>query len=365
MDLTPQKRGTHKIFLGFAAGVGKTYAMLDEAHRRRSRGQDVVIGFVETHGRKDTVARSEDLETVPRKNVEYRGVSLEEMDTDAIIARKPQVVIIDELAHTNAPGSEREKRWQDVEAILDAGIDVLSAMNVQHLESLNDHVSEITGVKVRETVPDLVLREAEEVELVDLTPKALINRLERGDIYPKSKIEQARANWFREGNLSALRELALREAAGRVDEDVEEYRRERRIERPWAVHDKVMICISPTRSSMRLLRRGWRIAQRLHAEAVAVYVESGQLNETERQIIENDEKLAERLGIQVNKLKGQAFEQLVKYAREHSITHIVLGHSNRSRLQQRLRNSLVTEIIRELKTIDILVVAAESDTDDR
>jgi two-component system sensor histidine kinase KdpD len=358
-DSSAKKRGTHKLFLGFAAGVGKTYAMLDEAHRRKSRGQDIVVGLVETHGRKTTAEHIADLEVIPRKQVEYRGTTLEEMDTEAIIQRKPLVVLVDELAHTNVPGSTREKRWQDVDAILDAGINVLSTMNVQHLESLNDHVSDITGVRVRETVPDYVLRTADEVEVVDVTPRALINRLERGDIYPAEKIQQARANWFREGNLSALRELALREAAGRVDEDVEEYRRERKIERPWAVNDRVMICISPSRSSMRLLRRGWRMAQRMHADALAVLVEEREPSEAARRILEEDSKLAERLHIPVVQLKGNPAEQIIKFAREKNITHLVVGHSNRSGLQQRLKSSIVTEIIRELKTIDILVVAEE------
>ena len=354
-----RKTGVHKIFLGFAAGVGKTYAMLDEAHRRKSRGQDVVVGFIETHGRKATADHIKDLEVVPRRKTEYRGATFEEMDTEAVIARHPRVVLVDELAHTNVPGSPREKRWMDVEKILAAKINVLSTLNVQHLESLNDHISEITGVLVRETVPDKVLREAEEIEMVDLPPRALLNRLERGDIYPAEKIAQARANWFREGNLSALRELALREAAGRVDEELLEYRKEKRIEKPWAVSDRVMICISPTQSSMRLLRRGWRLGQRLHANVVAVYVEEKSPDEREATILEEDEMLAKRLEIPVVRLHGKVVDMLIEYARKNGITQLVIGHSHRTSLQQRFKTSVIAELVRELKTVDILVVAAE------
>jgi two-component system sensor histidine kinase KdpD len=355
-------RGTHKIFLGFAAGVGKTYAMLDEAYRRRSRGQDVVLGFVETHGRQATADHVRDLEIIPRRTIEYRGASFEEMDSKAIIARHPDVVLVDELAHTNVPSSAHEKRWQDVAEILDAGINVLSTMNVQHLESLNDHVTEITGVLVRETVPDHVLHSAEEIEMVDLPPRALINRLERGDIYPSEKIAQARANWFREGNLSALRELALREAAGRVDEELTSYRKDKKIEKPWAVNDRVMVCLSPTQSSMRLLRRGWRLGQRLHAAVVAVYVEERPTDEREARVIEDDIRLAERLEIPVVRLKGKIVDELIKYAKENSITQIVIGHSNRTSIQQKFKSSIITDLIREIKTIDILVVAAEKES---
>lgn len=213
-------RGRHKIYLGFAAGVGKTYKMLEEANRRRERGQNVVVGYLETHKRAGTEAQIGHLEFVPRQNVAYRGVTLPEMDADAILARRPQIVLVDELAHSNVPGSQRQKRWQDVEMLLDAGINVLSTLNVQHLESLNNAVFDITGVRVRETLPDRVLRDADEIVIVDITPRSLVNRLKRGDIYAPEKIEQAASNWFREGNLGALREIALREVAREVDSDV-------------------------------------------------------------------------------------------------------------------------------------------------
>ena len=349
-------RGRHKIFLGFAAGVGKTYKMLEEARRRRERGQDVVIGYIETHKRKGTEAQLGEIEIVPRKRVEYRGVTLEEMDTEAILARRPSLVLVDELAHSNVPGSAREKRWQDVEVLLEAGITVLSTVNVQHLESLNDTVFDITQVRVRETVPDRVLRSADEVTIIDITPRALINRLQRGDIYAPDKIEQSLSNWFRQGNLSALREIALREVAHEVDEDVSAYRREKKIEQHWATGDRILVCLSPSQESLRLLRRGWRIAQRLHADLVAVYVATNPPSEAERKILHDDFALAERLNIGVVTLNGHVSEELIRYARENEITQIVIGHSSRSRWQELVKGSIVNRLIRELRTVDILIV---------
>lgn len=349
--------GRLKILLGFAAGVGKTFEMLNEARRRKERGQDVVVGYVETHGRKGTEEQLRGLEIVPRKRVSYRGTTLEEMDVNAIIARRPKVALVDELAHTNAPGSEREKRWQDVEALLRAGINVLTTMNVQHLESLNDTVYDITGVRVRETVPDRVLRKADEVVLVDVTPRALIHRLERGDIYRPEKVEQALGNFFREGNLNALREIAMREAAHAVDEELTEYRRDRRIAETWATHDRIMVCISPTRPSMRLIRRGWRIAERLKGDVVAVYVENRPAGAREREILKNDFALADRLAVPLVTLHGDVATELTRYARENNITQLVIGHSGRSRWQEALHGSIVNTLTRELRTIDILLVA--------
>jgi two-component system sensor histidine kinase KdpD len=356
-----EKRGRLKIFLGFAAGVGKTFEMLCEANRRKQRGQDVVIGYIETHKRQGTEEQLGDLEIVPRKQVSYRGATLEEMDTEAILLRQPHTVLVDEFAHTNAPGSEREKRWQDVEALLDAGINVLSTLNVQHLESLNDTVHEITGVRVRETVPDRIVREADEVKMVDITPRALIHRLERGDIYARDKVQQALGNWFREGNLSALREIALREIAQEVEDDVSAYRKEKRVTQPWNTQDRLMVCISPDRSSMRLLRRGWRISQRLHAEIVAVFVEGHPLTEANKEILKNDFALADRLDISVVTLTGDVAIQLIQYARENRITQIVIGHSDRTRWQEILHGSIVNRLTTSLRTIDILLVAASSE----
>lgn len=354
-------RGRLKVFMGFAAGVGKTYEMLQEATRRRERGQDVVIGYLETHGRKGTESQIGDLPAIPRKKIAYRGTTFEEMDTDAILARHPHTVLVDELAHTNVPGSPREKRWQDIDVLLDAGINVLSTLNVQHLESLNDSVYEVTGVRVRETVPDHVLREADEFQMIDISPRALIHRLERGDIYKQDKVAQAKENWFREGNLAALREIALREIAHEVDEDVSAYRKQHHIEGPLATHDRIMVCISPTQSSLRLLRRGWRAAQRLKGEIVAVYVENRPPTEKQQEILRNDFALADRLKIPVTTLHGDVAAEIIRYARDNRMTQIVMGHSDRSRWQELLKGSIINQITHELRSIDILIVASNTE----
>lgn len=354
-------RGYHKVFIGFAAGVGKTYAMLAEANRRRQRGEDIVMGFVETYGRSGTLAQIGDLEFVPRKKIEYRGSTFEEMDLGGILARHPQLVLVDELPHTNVPGCRNAKRWEDVEQLLDAGIGVLSTMNVQHLESLNDTVHDITGIWVRETVPDHVLHQANEVMLVDIPPRALINRLERGDVYPSEKVSQAMRNWFREGNLNALREIALREIAHEVDDSLTTYRKEKRIAETWAAHDRIMVCISPTHSSMRLIRRGWRIAQRLKGEVVAVYVEDHPPGTAEQDMLRNDFALADRLGVPIVTLHGDVAEELVRYARDNDVTEVVMGTSGRPRWQELVRGSLVNYLTRELPKVDVLVVGVSEE----
>ena len=354
------KRGRLKIFLGFAAGVGKTYEMLSEANRRKcQRGQDVVVGYLETHGRKGTEEQIGELELIARRKVDYRGTTFDEMDTDAIIARKPQWVLVDELAHTNVPGSVREKRWQDVDAILEAGINVATTMNVQHMESLNDTIHDITGVWVRETVPDRVVKEASEVKMVDITPRSLIHRLERGDIYKADKVPQALNNFFREGNLSALREIALREIAEEVDEDVNTYRKDRHIQDQWATHDRIMVCISPDKSSLRLIRRGWRMAHRLHGDIVAVYVETHPPSDAEQAILKNDMALADRLKISTVTLHGDVATEIIRYARDNRITQIIVGHSNRTRWQDFVHGSIIYRLTQELRAIDILIVAGE------
>lgn len=348
--------GRLKIYLGFAAGVGKTFRMLEEGNRRKNRGQDVVIGIIETHQRRGTVAELGDLEVVPRQKIAYRGVTLEEMDTEAILARRPQICLVDELAHTNVPGSAREKRWQDVQVLLEAGITVLTALNVQHLESLNDTIYDITGVRVRETVPDQILREADEVTIIDITPRALVNRLKRGDIYAPDKVEAALGNFFREGNLSALREIALREVAREVDDDLSSYRRKKRIDAPWATGDRVMVCLSPTASSLRLLRRGWRIAQRLQADIVAVYVASKVPGDHEKRVLREDFELAERLEIPVVTLHGNVADEIIRYVTDHEITQLIIGHSRRSHWQRIWGGDIVGRLTQELHTIDILIV---------
>ena len=349
-------KGRHKIFLGFAAGVGKTFRMLEEGNRRKARGQNVVIGYVETHKRQGTEEQLGNLEIVPRKSIAHRGIQLEEMDTEAILARKPHIALVDELAHTNVPGSAREKRWQDVDVLLDAGITVVSTVNVQHLESLNDTIFDITGIRVRETIPDRILREADEVTIVDITPRALVNRLRRGDIYTPDKVEQALGNWFREGNLSALREIALREVAREVDDDVSAYRKQKQIERHWQTNDRIMVCISSTSPALRLMRRGWRIAQRLQAEIVGVYVANKPPTPEQDRILREDFALAERLNIKVVVLEGDVAGELIRYAGENEITQLVIGHSSRSRWQEFLKGSIVGRLTRELRTVDILIV---------
>ncbi|MBA2676970.1 MAG: universal stress protein [Ktedonobacteraceae bacterium] len=352
-------RGRLKLFLGFAAGVGKTYAMLSEATRRKHEsGQDVVIGYVETHKRKDTEAQIGSLEIIPRCKIEYKGAAFEEMDTDAIIARRPTWVLVDELAHTNIPGSKNEKRYQDVIEILKAGINVETTLNVQHLESLNDTVYQITNVKVRETVPDWVLGEADEIVTVDITPRALINRLQRGDIYPLEKVPQALQNFFTEGNLSALREIGLREVASEVDRSVQTFREENQVSQQWLTQERVMVCISPDKPSDRLLRRGWRIASRLRADIVAVYVPLGKPTLEQQKILECDFALAGRLGVRIERTKGIGIAPaLAEYAREYQVTQIVIGHSGRTRLQEFLQGSIINDLVRLVRGIDVLIVA--------
>ena len=351
-------RGRLKLFLGFAAGVGKTYEMLQEANRRKQeRGQDVVIGYVETHRRKETEAQIGGLEIVPRQTRAYKGATFEEMDTAAVIARRPQWVVVDELAHTNVPGGVHDKRHQDVMDILASGINVLSAMNVQHLESLNDTVQQITGVKVRETVPDWVLGEADEIVSIDITPRALIHRLERGDVYPPEKVPQALANFFTEGNLSALREIGLREVASEVDRSVQVYRAEHAISEPWQTQERVMVCISPDKPSDRLLRRGWRVARRLRAELVAVYVATGSLTHEQQQVLDADFALAQRLNIRIEQLPGRDVAQaLAAYARQNQVTEIVIGHSGRTAWQEFVQGSIINTLIRLVRGIDVLVI---------
>ena len=352
-------RGRLKIFLGFAAGVGKTYAMLNEAVRRKHEsGQDVVIGYVETHKRKNTEAQIGDLEVIPRRTVEYKGATFEEMDTEAILARRPKWVLVDELAHTNVPGSAHEKRYQDVLELLEAGISVETTLNVQHLESLNDTVQQITGVKVRETVPDWVIGEADEIVTVDITPRALINRLQRGDVYALDKVPQALQNFFTEGGLSALREIALREVAGEVDRSVQDFRDERNVSEPWQTQERVMVCISPDKPSDRLLRRGWRIARRLKADLVAVYVPEAKTTLAQQKVLECDFALAGRLGIRIERTEGKGVAAaLAEYARQHQVNFIVIGHSARTRFQERMQGSVVNDLIRLVRGIDVLVVA--------
>ena len=267
-------RGSLRIYLGAAPGVGKTYAMLNEGNRGHERGTDIVVGYLETHGRPNTAAQLRTLEIVPRQHIHYRGATFEEMDVDAILARKPERVLVDELAHTNVPGSRNPKRWQDVNELLDAGIDVISTVNVQHLESMNDVVEQITGIKQNETIPDAIVREADQIELVDMSPEALRRRMAHGNIYPAEKVDASLANFFRQGNLGALRELALMWVADRVDEALEEYREAQGIARPWETRERVVVAITGAPGGDDVIRRAARMAARAHGELIGVYVRS-------------------------------------------------------------------------------------------
>jgi two-component system, OmpR family, sensor histidine kinase KdpD len=353
-------RGQLRIYLGAAAGVGKTYAMLNEGRRRAGYGEDVVVGYVEPHRRPKTAEQIGDLEVVPRKRIEYRGATLEEMDIDAVLARRPQVALVDELAHTNAPGSRNEKRWQDVEELLDAGIFVIGTLNIQHLESLNDVVEEITGVKQQETIPDAVVRRADELQLVDLTPIALRNRLARGDVYPPERIDAALANYFRPGNLAALRELALAWLADRVDEGLEEYRKQHGIEEPWETRERVLVALTGSPDGERLIRRAARMAQRMNGELVAVHVvpQDGLAAPT-AELLERQRELVAELGASYHEVVGEDIgDALLDAARSLNVTQIVMGASRRSRWQRLTKGSVIGKVIRGSGTrIDVHVVS--------
>ncbi len=359
----PENRGTLKIFLGYAPGVGKAKVMVDEAIRRKSRGQDVVIAIITQEDRlfsQEFSADITELEMIPPAKYNYAGEERLEMDISAIIARKPDVVLVDNLSHVNPSGSARERRWEDVEEILRNGIDVLSTMNVMHLESLNDTIFEITGKRIQNTVPDRLFHEADEVEMVDLSPKALMNRVRRGDVVAKGDIDGALKGLYREVTLNALRELAMREIAGRVDEDLTAFRKSSNIIRPWQTSDRMVICISPTRSSLRMIRRGWRLAQKTHSEVKAIYVPE-EMNEVSTRILADDKKLCERLGIPVVRLDGEEpSEAIISYVQKNNVTQIIIGHTDRTRVQEFLRGSLLLELAKQLKTVDIMVIATET-----
>lgn len=356
----PGKRGRLKIFLGAVAGVGKTYRMLAEAHRRVFRGEDVVIGLVETHGRQATAEQVTGLEQVSLKAVEYRGRVFYELDAEAVITRKPQWVMVDELAHTNVPGTIPPKRWQSVEQIRDAGINVISTLNIQHLESLNDAVYEITGVRVRETIPDAIVDTADEVELEDVTPDAVINRLKRGDIYPVEKIQQALANFFRKENIVALRELALRKTTEEVDTQLHEYMKAHDLREGRAAQEHITVLIAPRPFASKLVRRGYRLANRLQGtfSTVHVRVPGAALSNREQVLLDEAYDLTRNLGGQVIELRGDSVPQeIVKHVNEAETTYIVMGQSARSRLEEIIRGSIINRIMRDTRNIDIVVVA--------
>lgn len=356
-----EQQGRLKIFLGAAPGVGKTYEMLLAGRKRRADGTDVVIGVVETHGRAETEALVEDAEIIPRKSVAYRGHALPEMDIDAILARRPQLVLVDELAHANAEGSRHTKRYQDVEELLAQGIDVYSTLNIQHLESLNDVVAQITHVRVRETLPDRIVDRADEVELIDLTPKDLIQRLKEGKVYMRDAADRALQHYFSEGNLTALRELALRRTAQRVDDQMLNYMQAHAIAGPWAAGERVLVCINEHPASFGLVRYAKRAADRMQARWTAVHVETVRyhhLTEQERDRVDEALRLAERLGGDAVTLPGnQIAGDLIDYARANNITQIIIGKSTRSRWFELLHGSVVRDLVRASGNIGVHVVA--------
>jgi two-component system, OmpR family, sensor histidine kinase KdpD len=366
--------GHLKLFLGYAAGVGKTYRMLEEGQRLKEEGVDIVVGYFEPHGRKDTLLRAEGLELIPRRKIEYRGITFEEMDTDAIVARRPAICLVDELAHTNVPGSERAKRWEDVLILLEAGIDVFTTMNVQHLESLNDQVWQIAGIRVRETLPDWFVKQADEVVMVDATPGALLNRLKRGDVYEPEKARRAMENFFQESTLVALRELALRQTA----HEVEVRHEDASIAAEGSPHapdlqvspvqdgdqkgERILIHVTADPSTAMLIRRGKRVADYLRADCFAVYVcrrpDLSQLPGAEREAVEKHLNFARNLHIETRVLQGEdAARAVVEFSRQNLITQIILARSNYQSRRHLVRRNLISGVVELAKDIRINIVA--------
>jgi two-component system, OmpR family, sensor histidine kinase KdpD len=360
----PEKtKGIFKLFLGYAPGVGKTFSMLSEGIRRHNRGEDVVIGVIETHGRKGITELACQLEAVPRRKIEYKGTLFEEMDVDAIIARKPAVVLVDELAHTNIPGSKRRKRYEDVQEIIAAKIDVLSTMNIQHMESIAPTVRAITGVVVRETVPDWVPLMATETVMVDLTPEALQSRMKRGDVYTTDKVNQALTNFFRRGNLIALRELALRQVAEHVDRSLETYMAEKDIRETWPVRERLAVCVSANPGAQYLVARAARMARRLDAEFYVVYVDSGsKLRDDDAKSLEANLRFAQELGATVARLSGRNIADTVaQFVREKHVTQVIFGRSADQGLRKYLYLSAVNRFLREAPSVDVHIVTQEGE----
>jgi len=358
-----KKAGIFKLFLGYAPGVGKTYNMLSEAIRRRKRGEDVVIGVVETHGRKGIAELMCQLEQVPRRKLEYKGTVFEEMDVDAILSRQPQVVIVDELAHTNIEGSKHKKRYEDVFEILDNRIDVLSTMNIQHLESATPTVQSITGIQVRETVPDWVLDRANEIVMADLTPEALQTRMKRGDVYPVERAEKALTNFFRQGNLMALRELALKQVTHSVDRGLESYLKKKNIDQNWGVSERIAVCISSNSASQQLIARGARMAQGIGAdEFYVVHVDTDdEEGEEARRSLAANIRFAENLGAKPIRLQAKDIAKAVAdFSREYKITQIIFGRSAVRGWQQYLYLNAIQRFLRNAPAVDVHIVNQDS-----
>ena len=359
--LKAEEQARLRVYLGAAPGVGKTYQMLSDAHLLKRQGLDVVVAVIETHGRADTAALIQDLEQVPLKTIEYRGVTLKEMDLEALIARHPAIALVDELAHTNVPGSKNHKRFEDVLELLEHGISVITAVNIQHIESLNDVVAQVTGVRVRETIPDYFIRRANEVVNVDVSVDTLRTRLRQGKIYGVEKIEQSLNNFFRKGNLTALRELALRQLAEDQDVKARKYREREGLEQA-AIPERVMVCMASRGSAKKLLRVGSRIAGRLAEDWYAVYVETpreepGRIDPQDHVALQENIRFAESLGARVIKLKGSnVADELIQFARSEGVTHVIFGQSARSRWEILLRGSVINRFLSEVRNATVQVV---------
>ncbi|WP_263384399.1 histidine kinase [Granulicella arctica] len=355
-------RGRLKIFLGYAPGVGKTFSMLSEGIRRKGRGEDVVIGTVETHGRAGTAELAQKLELVPQKSIDYKGTLFQEMDVEAILERRPVVALIDELAHTNIEGSRTPKRYDDVFLLLDAGIDVLSTINIQHIESLTPRVQSLTGITVRETVPDWVLDRADEIVISDLTPEALVTRMRRGDIYPSERVERSLSNFFRRGNLIALREMALQRVTRAVDQTLEDYVKRKHLGSHWTVAEKVGVCISANPASRDLIARGARLSQALNAEFYVLHVESAKDDSADcRRTLDTNIKFATNLGAKVVSLKGSSVASAAAaFALEHRLTQVFFGRSALTGLKKYLYFLAIQRFTSEAPHVDLHIITQET-----
>ncbi len=358
----PKKQGLLKLFLGYAPGVGKTYSMLSEAIRRASRGEDVVIGLIETHGRRGVAELAAKLDSLPRKQLEYKGTVFQEMDVDAVLSRNPQVALIDELAHTNIEGSKHHKRYEDVLELLQNKVDVLSTMNVQHIESLGPTIAQITGIQVRETVPDWVMQRVDEIVLADVTPQALQNRMQRGDIYPAERAERAISHFFRPGNLIALRELALRQVTQVVDRSLDAFLAKEQIEQAPAVRERLAVCVSSNPAAQYLIARGSRMAQAIGGDFYVVYVDVGRDTRIQDQkTLAENIRFAENLGARVTRLKGKSVaEEVAKFVRENHVTQIIFGRSAQTGWQKYLYMSAIQRFLRDAPAIDVHIVTQEA-----
>jgi len=362
-EVAPAKaQGILKLFLGYAPGVGKTYSMLSEAIRRASRGEHVLVGVVETHGRKATAELAAKLETVPRRQLEYKGTVFEEMDIDAILERKPSVVVVDELAHTNIDGSKHHKRYEDVMELLDHNIDVLSTMNVQHIESLGPTILQITGVQVRETVPDWVMQRVDEIVLADVTPQALQKRMTRGDIYPLERAGRALSHFFRPGNLIALRELALRQVTQVVDRSLDAFLEKEDVVEPSSVRERILVCISSNPAAQYLIARGSRMAQGMKGDLYVCYVDTGrQYGPDDKKTLAENIRFAENLGARVAKITGKTVaEAAAQFVRENHITQVIFGRSARTGLQRYMYLRAIQRFLQSAPSVDVHIVTQES-----